>query len=885
MSFIDALRYRLRVLLHPDAYGRELEREVEHHLDLESVHQLHDEHRPLTAREARRRAMREFGNVAYATEERRIASGVAVFDALRQDVQFVFRVLRRRPTFAVVTVATLALGVGAATSIFSIADVVLFRPLAFPDPGRLIAVSQTQPELKTHPMRSAQWDKIGFTLPGFRDWRAIQTSFDDLAIWYYSTSVVGGTEAPEEVGIIHASASMLAVLGVRPELGRGFTRDEDQLGGMPVALVTHDAWMARLAGDPHVIGRRIRIDSVSYSIVGVLPPGNEIERNGTPASYWVPAATDPDLYDRGNYAFRVVGRLKRTVSLDAATEETARLVRRIEPPSPNSAIHGARLATLQSVQTRAARQPILILLAAAGLLLLIACANVATVLMGEASNREAELRARMALGASRGRLIRQLLTESLVLAVIGGALGTLFAQFGTKLMVRFAPPWVPRLSDVHIDPRALGAALAVSCATGLIFGIVPALLLSRSDDGVGLRLGGQSARGRGRSQRILIACEVALSMVLLVGAALLVQSFARINAVDPGFRTERLLVAQLRLPQPQLSDSIRVRALARDMLARVRALPGVTNAAMTTTPPFSGGSSSSSFDVEGHTQSPSERVIGAQRRITTPDFFTTSGIPLLDGRAYDDNDGGDAPPVIVINRSLARSEWPNESAIGKRIKWMGTWRTVVGVVGDIKLHDLFERPVATIYTPLAQLYRRNDPSVVVRVNGDLTGMSAAIRGVVHDVAPDVPVKRIDEMTGLVAASLADERFRTMLISLFAGLAALLAAVGMYGVAATAASRRTHEMAIRAALGATNWSIARLIVGAGAAGVAVGAAVGVGLALIGTRVLTPYLYAIGTTDVATYGAVLTLLAVTTLTATLGPARRAVRAPLVDTLRSE
>ena len=311
----------------------------------------------------------------------------------------------------------------------------------------------------------------------------------------------------------------------------------------------------------------------------------------------------------------------------------------------------------------------------------------------------------------------------------------------------------------------------------------------------------------------------------------------------------------------------------------------MTSAATTTTPPFSGGSSSSSFEVEGHTQSASERVNGAQRRITTPDFFTTSGIPLLDGRSYNESDGPDAPPVIVVSRALARSEWPNETAIGKRIKWMGAWRTVVGVVGDIKLHDLFETAHPTIYTPLAQLYRRNDPSLVVRVNGDLTGMSAAIRGVVHDVAPDVPVRRIDEMSGLVAASLSEERFRTMLISLFAGLAALLAAVGMYGVAATAASRRTREMAIRAALGATNGSIARLIVGAGAGGVAVGAVIGVGLALVGTRVLTPYLYAIDATDFATYGAVFILLGVTTLAATLGPARRATRVPLVDTLRSE
>jgi predicted permease len=437
---------------------------------------------------------------------------------------------------------------------------------------------------------------------------------------------------------------------------------------------------------------------------------------------------------------------------------------------------------------------------------------------------------------------------------------------------------------VHVDTRVLAVALAVSFATGLVFGIVPAVLLSRSSEAAGLRLDGQSASGRGRSQRILIACEVALSMVLLVGAGLLVQSFEKITSVDLGFRAERLLVVQLRLPQPQYADSVRVRALCRDLLARVGALPGVVSVAATTTPPFSGGSSTSSFAVEGRPVVANAPSLDAQRRITTPDFFATAGIAIVDGRAYTDADRADMPPVIVVSRSLALREWPHETAIGKRIKWMGTWRTVVGVAGDIKLHDLYEGARPTVYSPLAQLIRKNDPSLVVRVSGDLAGIPAAIRGAIHDVAADIPVSGVSEMSSLVAASLSDERFRTALISLFAILAGLLAAVGMYGVAATAASRRTREMAIRSALGATSGSIARLIVGAGAGGVAVGAMVGVVLALIGTRALAPYLYDVGTADPATYAAVLALLVVTTLAATWIPARRAMRVPLVETLRS-
>jgi putative ABC transport system permease protein len=882
MSLIDALRYRLRVLMHPDSYGRELEEEIEHHLELGTAEQRHGEREQPADVDARRRAVREFGNVTYASEERRIASGVAVFDALRQDIQFVFRVLRRRRVFAGVTIGTLALGVGAATSIFTVADVVLFRPLAFPNSDRLITVWQTQPELKLNPVRAAQWDHRGFSLPVFRDWRSIQTSFEDLALWGSATRIVGGAEAPEEIVVIHASASMLAVLGVHPEIGRGFTLGEDNIGGPPVALVSHEAWVTRMASDPGVIGRQVRIDSVAYSIVGVLPPGLTLERNSTPPSYWIPLGQDADAArDRGNYSFRAMARLKRGVSIQMAKAETERLFHVVQPE--DSPIHGARLVTLQGEQTRNVRRPILILLAAAGLLLLIACVNVATVFTGEASNREAELRARMALGASRTRLVRQLLTESMVLALIGGVLGTILAYSGTKLIVRFAPPWTPGLSDVHVDTRVLAAALAISCATGLIFGIVPALLLSQSNEGDSLRLEGQSVRGRGRSQRILIACEVALSMVLLVAAGLLVQSFEKITAVDLGFRAERLFVVRLRLPQPQYADSVRVRALCRDLLTRVGALPGIASVAVTTTPPFSGGSSSSSFAVEGR-PAVAKVSLDAQRRITTPDFFATTGVVIVDGRAYTDADRADMPPVVVVSRSLARQEWPNESAVGKRIKWMGTWRTIVGVAAEIKLHDLYETARPTVYAPLAQLIRRNDPSLVVRVSGDLSGIPEAIRNAVRAVAADVAVSGIDEMRSLVAASLSDERFRTALVSLFAAIAGLLAAVGMYGVAATAADRRTREMAIRSALGATSGSIARLIVGAGAGGVAVGAMVGVVLALIATRALAPYLYAVGTTDAATYAAVLALLVVMTLAATWIPARRAARVPLVETLRS-
>jgi putative ABC transport system permease protein len=804
---------------------------------------------------------------------------------LRQDVRFVLRVLGRRRVFAVVTVSTLGLGIGAATSIFGIADAVLFRPLAFPDPARLITVWQTHPELKKNPARAALWDRGGISLPAFRAWHSAQTSFDEVAVWTASSTIVGGAEGPEELQVVHASASLLPVLGISPEHGRGFAPEEDAVGGMPVALVSHEAWASRFGRDPRIAGRVVRIDGVLYSIVGVLPVGLTLDRRTTRPSYWIPAGQDTDAAgDPGTTDFRAIARLRRGVTVAAAAAETERFLQATTPDGTEPT--GALLLTLQDDQTRDVRQPILILLAASGLLLLIACANVATLLTGEATGRAPELRARMALGASRARLIRQMLTESTVLAVLGGALGTLLAGAATKLLIRIAPPSIPGLADARLDARVFTVALAVSCATGLIFGIVPALLLTRSSDlSSAFRAVGQTPPGRGRAQRALVACEVALSMVLLVAAGLLVRSFERISAVDPGFRTDHLLVVGIRLPQPQYSDTVRLRALYRDLVARARAVPGVASAAVTTTPPFSGGSSSSSFEVEAGPVVAGATPREAQRRITTPAYFSTAGLPIVAGRSYSDGDGGGAPLVVVVNRSLARQEWPNESALGKRIRWMGDWRTVVGVAGDVRLHDLVEDSAPVVYAPVAQLVRTNDPWLVLRTTGEPLDVARATRIAVHDVAADVAVSGVDRMSGMVAASLSEQRFRTELITLFAALAALLAAIGMYGVAATTASRRAREMAVRVALGATSASIVRLMMGTGASGVAVGALAGVPLALAATRVLSPYLYAVGAADPATYAAALALLGLTTIAANWVPARRATRVPVVETLRGQ
>lgn len=871
------------MLIRPDAYGRELEDEIEHHRELQDLDCRHDPPPDAGADRRPTRWLDRTANVTYVNEERRIVSGIALWDVVRQDVRFVLRVFRRRRVFAVVTIATLALGIGAATAIFSIADVVLFRPLAFPDADRIITIWQTRPELKTNAVRMAAWDRAGVSRPVVREWTAAQTSFSDIALWTTSTTIVGGRDAAEELTIMRASASLPSVLGITPEIGRGFTAAEDAVGGAPVALVSHETWLTRLGADPNVIGRRIRIDSTSYAIIGVLPAGLTLDRRTAPASYWIPAGQAADANDAGANDYWALARLKRGVSLTAATAETERFA--ATWPSIGSPMRGVRLTSLKDEQTRNVREPILLLLGASGLLLLIACANVATILTGEAASRDRELRARMVLGATRARLAGQLLTESIVLALISGAVGAALAYGGTKVIVRLAPPWIPGLADVHVDPRVLVAALGISSLAGVVLGIAPALLLSQLTAPLDVRLGSRRAHGRAKSQRLLVACEVALSVVLLVGAALLVESFAKINAVDPGFRRDQLWVVRLRLPQPQFSDSTRVRALFAEMLDGALALPGVTHAAATTTPPFSGGSSSSSYEVEGRPVVRGNTGRESQRRVTTPDYFATAGIPFIAGRSYSTADGNDTPPVIVVSRSLARREWPNETVIGKRIKWIGQWRTIIGVVADVKLRNLLDDPLPVVYAPMAQLLRGGDPWVIVHTRFDDPEMPVTLRGLVHRVAPSVPVASVDRMSAMVSASVSDERFRTQLMSFFAVIAAALATAGTYGVATAAANRRVREMAIRSALGATNVSIVRLIIRAGASGVVLGAAVGVGMALAATRVLAPYLHGVRSADPTTYAMVLVLLAATTLAATWIPGRRATRVPLVETLRGE
>jgi predicted permease len=886
MSWLHVVRYRLRGLFQSNAHRREIDEEIRHHLDLEAMDVRADAGGALADAEIRLRARRRFGNVTYSNEERRLISGIAMIDAARQDITFVLRLLRRRAVFAAVTIVTIALGIGAATSIFSVADGVLFRPLPFPDPDRLTTVWMNRPTWKSNPALIKRWNRGTISLPVYREWRAAQRSFVDIAVWTSATAMVGDLNAAEEVSVGEASASLFSVLGIHPEVGAWFIAADDVGGGAPVAVISHEMWAARYGAALDVVGRLVTINGVGRRIVGVAPRGLSLDRAGTLIAYWIPAGQDSaNVNDRGSDPYQAIGRLKGTVTLAAATEESMRLLPKLVT---DDRVEGATLASLQADQTRNVRGPLLLLLAAASLLLVIACINVATLLLGESARRQIELRIRTALGATRPRLVRQLLTESLVLAGVGSIAGVGLAYAATRVIVSAAPPETPGLADVHVNGHVLGVALMGAVVTGFLFGLAPAVSLARSSQS--LSIGGvkHTSRGHGRGQRALIACEVALSMVLLVGAGLLVRTFSKLSTT--GFQPMGLQVVTIRLPRPPYADSMRSRPLYDALIARLTLIPGVVDVAATSMAPFSNGSSSTSYTVEGRpvrTGAPPNIV---QRRMTSPEFFRTAGVPMVDGRAYTAADRAGTTPVIVVSRTLARAQWPAESAIGKRINLNGELRTIIGVAADIET----ERPTAdlpeTFYAPLSQLMPRGTPRLLLRTRAgadaaEVAATMAAMRKAIRDVDGGVTILRIDKMSDMVSRSLADDRLRTVLITLFAAIAAVLAAVGTYGVAATSAERRTREMAIRVAVGATGASIARLIVGGAAVGVVLGGAVGVGLALAGTRVLSPYLYGVRMTDPVVYGGVGLLLVLTTVAATWVPARRAMRVRVADTLAAE
>ena len=799
-------------------------------------------------------------------------------ESLFLDLRFALRSLRRRPTFAAVTIATIALSIGAATAIYSVVDGVLFRSLPYHDAGRLVGVWQTDPDRRIQGILAPNWDRAPLDYTDFITWRAKQTSFVGVGVWTGFGAMLPGDGGPEQVVGSRVSPGLFELLGVRPILGRTFLPGEDVVGGPHVTMLSYDAWTARFGGRQNIVGSTVRFDDVPYEIIGVLPKDFTLERGKPGAPFWIPAGQRPGDVGQHNRGFRAIARLKPSVTSEQASVETRQLLNAGDPASNK----GVRLTNVVREETRDVRAPLLILLGAVGLLLLIACVNVATLLLGEAATREVEMSARVALGATRGRIVRQLLTESVFLSIAGAALGAVLAWWGTKVIVALAPQRIPGILTAAVDARVLIVTLVAATATGMLFGLAPALMLSEAGPATLLRAG-QSVRGRAGLQRAMVATELALSVVLLVGAGLMSRSLQKLTVVDPGFRSDRLLAVRLSFADP-FRDTIQLRQFYTDALGRLAATPGVTGATAASNVPFTGGSSSSPYLLEG--EGDAERKSHkheVQQRVIAPNYFATTGIPIIAGRAFTADDRTDSPPVAIISEAAARRDFPNESAIGKRINYQGAWREIVGVARDVKFSRLSSPDQPSIYTSITQ--RISVMDIVVRTSGDPAASTARVREVVQDVGPTVAITGVEVMDALIRRSFSEERFRTALIDLFATIAAVLAAVGMFGVTSRAVSRRRHEVGIRVALGATGGSVVRMIVGHTLGGVAIGVVLGGLVAIAAARVLVPYLFGVSAYDPATYFGIAGLLVGVSVVASWVPARRAGRVEPAIVLRGE
>ncbi|HUQ80027.1 MAG TPA: ABC transporter permease, partial [Gemmatimonadaceae bacterium] len=692
---------------------------------------------------------------------------------------------------------------------------------------------------------------------------------------------LAGADAAEQVGVVRATASLLRVLDVRPALGRSFAPGEDVPPGAHVALISHEMWQTRFGGAPTVLQQSVRLDGTSYEIVGVLPPGLDLRNRGRPDPIWIPAGGEPVDARAGSTEYIALGRVRAGTSLAQATAETAGLVASSSPPEPV----GARLAVWQHEITRTARQPLFLLLGASIVLLALACVNVATLMLGEASGRVSEFATRAALGAGRARVTRQLAFESLFVAVAGVGLGALAARLGLHALVALAPANVPRLAQVSVDGRVLMVACAAGMLTALLFGLAPTIALMSASPAelLGTGAGRTTRRHEQWTLRSLVAAQVALSCVLLVGAALLGQSLRRLSTVDPGFASSQLVLVGLGLTGGRQATNADVTTAFYDGVARrIAAIPGVERAAVGSAVPFSGGGSSSAIVIEGQQLPAGASGIDARRSHVLPGFIETLGVRLLAGRSIDDGDRGGAPPVALVNETMARRFWPGESAVGKRLRYGDGWISIVGVVSDVKHGSLGDTTRITVYLPARQ---QSTPylTVIARTTLDASTLAPAIRRAVAELDRSVPVTRVDAIPALVTQSFSGERFRTVLIGLFAVLSGMLAAIGVYGVTARAVARQRREIGIRMALGSTSARVVALFVQRTGVAVSLGTAAGLAGAFAVSRSLAPYLYDTSSSDPLSYAGGATLLIVVAIIASWLPARRSARTNPASVLR--
>lgn len=876
---------RLRALFRRNKLEHELDDEVRFHLEAQIDDNIACGMSPAEARYA---ALRSFGAVEPMKESYRDRRGIGMIETTVQDIRYAARTLRNSPGFAVACIATLALAIGANTAIFSVCDAVLFKPLPYTDPDRLYTLWETKPG-----------SEPGSVAPGnYLDWRTQSQSFSDIATLYpFRSFILTGYGETARLAGAGVSSNFFRLLGVEMTLGRAFLEEEDSPDKGRVVVLTHSTWQNRFGGRKDILGQRLILSDNAYTVVGVLPVDFKfVSRaadfgNGDQAfDLWVPLAfTDREKGQRGTHPLRVFARLKPGVSPGEAQAELDVIGANLARQYPDSnKDEGIMAIPLGQQVTGDFRTALTTLLCAVGLVLLIACANVANLLLSRAAAREREIAVRLALGASRGRLARQLLTESVLLSLIGGALGLVLAAVALKTLAPLLPADLPRLSEIAVDMRVFLFTAFVSIATGILFGLAPLFRSNKTTAGESLKQSGRVTGGIHQGLRsVLAVTQVAVALILLTGAGLMLKSFWSLLHVSPGFRTEHVLTSRVSLPKSRYPDARRISEFQRDLLERVRSAPGIQSAGITAYLPFSGTDNAWAFTIDGRPPLPPGEYVMAKYRVASTRYFSTIGIPLLRGRDFTDADTADAPFVVIINESMARAHWLGENPVGQRLKFgSDIWRTVIGVVGDVHHENLDGEAKPEMYVPFSQSPNRESRSIVVmRTAVDPGAATSALREAVSSIDTALPIDQVSTMEQLVSASVGQPRFRTVLLGAFALLALVMASIGIYGVLNYLVAQRTREFGIRIAIGATEGDVLRLVLGRAAVLVGVGLAVGILGSASLAKLISGLLYGVDALDPLTFAVVPLLLAAVALLASYIPARRAMRVEPITALRQD